>query len=177
MPKIIAFGTLIMACGLSTLAAQAQVQEWKPKMILFHVTSVQRADDPVACKSGKCNVVRYKVEGYADIQQGATTTEYVITCDEHVTSRPLPHRDNVCARFHAGNAYTAQLLSDSVSFPYSMLNKDFETDYNIVSEREMARAPEQPEVTKAPEKREATRGPEQPVSVKGLEQMASKAGN
>ena len=175
MSKIIAFVVVIMACSLSTL--RAQVQEWKPKMILFHVTSVQRADDPVACKSGKCNVVRYKVEGYADIQQGATTTEYVITCDEHVTSRPLPHRDNVCARFHAGNAYTAQLLSDSVSFPYSMLNKDFETDYNIVSEREMARAPEQPEVTKAPEKREATRGPEQPVSVKGLEQMASKAGN
>jgi hypothetical protein len=175
MPKIIAAGIVMMACSLSVLYAQEQ--EWKPKMILFHVTSVQRVDDPVACKSGKCNLVKYKVEGYADPQNNGTATEYVITCDEHVTSHPLPHRDNICARFHAGNAYTAQLLSDSVSFPYSGLNKDFETDYAIVSEKELMKSPELREATGNSEQREATKSPEKHEAAKGTEQLASKNSN
>ena len=90
---------------------------------------------------------------------------------------PLPHRDNICARFHAGKAYTAQLLSDSVSFPYSGLNKDFETDYNIVSEREIPINPAQPGINGNGEPREATNGPDQRDTTRSPEQLASKTNN
>jgi hypothetical protein len=121
--------------------------------------------------------MKYTVEGYVDIQHGVTKTEYVITCNELIYEFPRPHRGNICARFHAGNAYAAHLQSDSIEFPSSMLNKDFETDYSIVSEKEIPRGPFDMETPGSPEPQVATSGPEQREAPRGQEQMASKGAN
>jgi len=165
---------VMIACGLQTLGAQNQ--ERKPKVVTFHVTSVERADNPAACKTEMCSVVKYKVEGFVNAEPDSIATKYAITCDEYYSDRPHPHRNNICARFHAGNAYTAYLFSDSISFPFSGLNKDFETDYSIVSEMEIPRGPGQKDVNGGSEPREATRSPERQVPAKGPEQLASKTG-
>jgi len=136
MLRIIAIGLVIMACFLSALSAQELRAEQNPQVILFHVTSVQHADGANACSAGACSAIKYTIEGYAEMRYDAAMTEYVLTCDEYIVRKPHPHRNNICARVHAGNTYTVELLSDSVSFPYSRLNKDFEANYSIVSERE-----------------------------------------
>jgi hypothetical protein len=174
VPKIAVIWIALVLLSLS--ASNAAAQEMKPKEILFHVTSVQRVDSAVECKAGNCSVVKYTVEGFADGQHDPMTTQYVITCDEHMADRPSPHRNNICARFHAGEAYMAQVQSDVVSFPFSRLNKAFETDYNIVSEKEIARSLE-PARTGSQDQREATRVPEQHDTAKGPEQLASKEHN
>lgn len=175
MSKIIALGIVMMACYLPGLTAQTQ--DWKTRIILFHVTAVQHADNTAACKVDTCSSVRYTVEGYIETQQSATTTQYVITCDEFMNDRPHPHRDNICARFHAGKTYAAQLQSERISFPHSMLNKDFETDYSIVSEREIPINPAQPGINGNGEPREATNGPDQRDTTRSPEQLASKTNN
>ena len=175
MSKIVALGIVMIACSLPGLSAQAQ--DSKPRVILFHVTSVQHADDSAACRVHTCSAVRYTVEGYVELQQTGTTTQYVITCDEFMNVRPHPHRDNICARFHAGKTYTAQLQSETISFPHSMLNKDFETDYSIAAEKEIPLNPVQPGITGNGEPREATNGAEQRDTSRGPEQLASKNNN
>jgi hypothetical protein len=175
MSKIIALGIVMVACNLPGLRVQAQ--DLKPRAVLFHVTSVQHADDNTACKMDKCSAIKYTVEGYVEAQQPGTTTQYVISCDEYVYVRPRPHRNNICARFHAGKTYTAELESESISFPHSMLNKDFETDYSIVAEREIPVNPLQPGITGNGEPREATNGTEQRDTTRGPEQLASKNNN
>jgi hypothetical protein len=177
MSKVVAVAVAIVmiACGLQTLGAQDQ--DRKPKVVTFHVTSVERADNSTACKSDTCNVVKYKVEGYVNSEPNPVATRYVITCDEYYSDRPHPHRNNICARFHAGNAYTANLFSDIVSFPFSGLNKTFETDYSILSEKQIPIGLGQPDVNGGSEPREATRSPERQEPAKGPEQLASKTGN
>ncbi len=175
MRKVISLTIVMAACILPGLSAQAQEQ--RAKVILFHVTSVQRADNSAACKSATCSSVKYTVSGYADVENAATKTEYVITCDEFMNDRPHPHRDNICARFHAGKAYMAQLQSDVISFPHSMLNKDFETDYSIMSERAIPLGPDDRMAPGGSEPREATNGPDQRNAPKGPEQLASKGAN
>ena len=172
MSKVIAVAIVMITCGLQTLGAQDQ--ERIPKSVIFHVTSVERVDNSAACKSEMCSAVRYKVEGYVNAEPDATATQYVITCDEFYFDRPHPHRDNICARFHAGNAYTALLQSDRVSFPFSGLNKSFETDYSIVSEKEVPSGLNQRDANGVSEPREATRRPERLEPAKGPEQVASK---
>jgi hypothetical protein len=174
MSKIIAVATLMIACGMQMLGAQDQ--ERTPKSVVFHVTSVERVDNSAACKSEMCSGLRYKVEGYVDAEPNATATQYVITCDEFSFDRPHPHRDNICARFHAGNAYTALLQSDRISFPYSGLNKSFETDYSIVSEKEIPRNLDPRDTNGGSEPRQATGTPEKREPAKGPEQLASKNG-
>lgn len=172
MNKFFTVALLMVTFALSNLGAQ--VPEQKSKVILFHVTSVQHIDDSASCKGGECSVVKYRVEGYADGNQETTTTSYVITCDELFYQRPHPHRNNICARFHAGSAYTAQLMSDSISFPYSGLNKAFETDYSIVAEKEMPASINPQGAPGNSEPREATKAPQPQVPAKGPEQLAVK---
>jgi hypothetical protein len=171
MPKTAAVWIALVL--LSLCASSAPAQDTKPKEILFRVTSVQRADSAVECKAGNCSVVKYTVEGFADGQLDPMTTQYVITCEEYMADRPVPHRNNICARFHAGEAYAAQVQSDLVSFPFSRLNKVFETDYSIVSEKEIARSLK-PTNPGSQDQRDATRVPEQHETAKGSEQLASK---
>lgn len=173
MSKFIAVASVMIICGLVNPGAQAQGQ--KPKTILFHVTAVQRVDDSAPCKAAECSVVRYRVEGYADADRDAITTSYVITCDELFYERPRPHRSNICARFHAGSAYTAELSSDSISFPHSGLNKAFETDYAIVSEKELPASVFPHSAPGTTEPREATGNPAPQETAKGPEQLASRA--
>ena len=175
MSRIIAVAIVMIACGLQTLGAQDQAR--KPIVVVFHVTSVERVDNSAACKSGACTALRYKVEGYTDAEPGPLSTHYVISCDEFYSDRPVPHRNNICARFHAGSAYTANLLSDIVSFPFSGLNKSFETDYRIVSEKQMPKGLDQQNVNGESEAQQATRSQERRQPPKGPEQLASKANN
>jgi hypothetical protein len=175
MSKFIAVAIVMIACGMQTLGAQDQAR--KPIVVIFHVTSVDRVDNSAACKSEMCSALRYKVEGYTDAEPGPMSTHYVITCDEFYSGQPVPHRDNICARFHVGNVYTAYLLSDIVSFPFSGLNKSFETDYRIVSEKQMPRDLDPRNVNGGSQPQEATRSPEHRELPKGPEQLASKTGN
>jgi len=171
MPKTIFAVIVLFACALPCTGARAQ--EKNPKVILFHVTSVQRVDDAGGCKAGSCSVVKYRVEGFATAEGEAITTSYVISCDEVVFELPWPHRSNVCARFHAGNAYTAQLMSDRILFPFSGLNKAFETNYNIVSEKEIPAIGDHQGVPGSSEPREATKAPPVREPAKSAEQVAS----
>ena len=141
MLKSIAIALVMSACNLAVISAQEPQQN--TKTIVFHVTSVQKVDDTSACKSGMCSAVKYTIEGYAEIERNVSVNEYVLTCDEFAASRPHPHRNNICARVHAGSAYVVELLSNSVAFPYSRLNKEFEANYSIVSEKEASRGMEQ----------------------------------
>lgn len=141
MLKSFAIVLAMSACTLAAISAQEPHQN--SKTMVFHVTSVQFADDTSACKSGMCSAVKYTIEGYAEIDHNVSVNEYVLTCDEFAASRPHPHRNNICARVHAGSAYVVELLSNSVAFPYSRLNKDFEANYSIVSEKETSRGTEQ----------------------------------
>ena len=175
MFKIIAVAIVMITCGLQTLGAQEEAR--KPIDVIFHVTSVERVDNSAACKSDACSAVTYKVEGYADAELAPVSTKYVITCDEIYFDRPRPHRNNICARFHVGNAYTAQLLSDRISFPFSGLNKSFETDYSIVSEKEIPKGLDPRNANGATEQREATKSQQPRVLPKGPEQLASKSNN
>lgn len=172
MSKFIPLAIVMIVCNLSGPSARAQ--EEQPQAILFHVTAVERADDTAACKTESCSAMKYTVEGFADVHHTASKTQYVITCNEVMNSRPVPHRDNICARFHAGNAYMAELQSDRVSFPHSMLNKAFETDYSIVSEREIPKGPDDRETPGAREPREANNGRVRHEAAKGPEQLASR---
>jgi hypothetical protein len=174
MPKVIAIAAVMFACGLPTLCAQDQVE--KPKEVVFHVTSVERTDNSSACKVDRCSAVKYKVDGYVNAEPNAVATQYVITCDEYFLELPHPHRDNICARFHAGNAYTALLQSDRISFPSSGLNKSFETDYSIVAEKEIPKGLEMRDPDGSSEPRQATGTPEKREPAKGPEQLASKIG-
>jgi hypothetical protein len=141
MKKLIAVGAVLMACSFSLLGAQ-DLQP-KSQTVVFHVTAVHHTDEASVCKSGLCSTTKYTIEGFAEMEHNVSVTEYVLTCDEFAASLPHPHRNNICARLHAGNAYQVELLSDSVSFPFSRLNKDFEANYRIMSEREAARGMEQ----------------------------------
>jgi hypothetical protein len=172
MSKIFTLAFVMIAFGSSVLSAQTQ--QFRSKAILLHVTSVERAHGAVACKSGSCSAMKYTVDAYADAQRGATKTEFVITCNELMYDLPRPHRDNICARFHAGNVYFAHLQSDSISFPHSMLNKDFETDYRIVSEKEVALGPEDRLNADSADPRVASNHTEQPDTTKNSEQVASR---
>jgi len=174
MSRIMAVAALMIACGLQTLSAQDQ--ERAPKSVVFHVTSVERVDNSAACKSEMCSALRYRVEGFVNAEPDATATQYVITCDEYYLERPHPHRDNICARFHAGNAYSALLQSDRISFPFSGLNKSFETDYSIVSEKEIPRNLDPRDANGTSEPRQASGTPERREPAKGPEQLASKTG-
>lgn len=115
----------------------------------------------------------YTIEGFVSVSQVATNTQYVITCDEFKSNRPFPHRNNICARFHAGEVYTAEMQSDRVSFPNSRLNKAFETDYRIVAEKEIPKGPNDRETAGTSEPREAANGPHRAEAAKGPEQLAS----
>ena len=174
MSKIFAVATVMIAFGLQALAAQEPEQ--KPKVVTFHVTSVERVDNSAACKAEACSAVKYKVEGFADVEGNSVSTQYVLSCDEVYFDRPYPHRNNICARFHAGKAYTAYLNSDSISFPFSGLNKSFETDYSIVAEKEIPRNLDQRDANGGTEPRQATGTPEKREPAKGPEQLASKTG-
>ncbi len=172
MPKILTLAFVMIAFGVSV--ASAQTQQFRSKSILLHVTSVERSHGSVACKSGSCSSMKYTVEAFADARRGATKTEYVITCNELMYDQPQPHRDNICARFHAGNVYSAHLQSDSISFPHSMLNKDFETDYRIVSEKEVALGPDDRTTPGSAEPRVASNDPGQGDAAQGTEEAASR---
>ena len=172
MSKLLFVAVATVTFALSNLSAQRPEQ--KSRVILFHVTSVQRVDDSSGCKASECSVVKYRVEGYAEGDQENASTSYVLSCDELFYERPHPHRNNICARFHAGSAYTAQLMSDSISFPTSGLNKAFETDYSIVSEKEMPASLNPQGASGNTEPREATKSPEPPRPAKGPEQIASR---
>ena len=174
MSKIFAVATVMIAFGLQALVAQEPEQ--KPKVVTFHVTSVERVDNSVDCKSEACSAVQYKVEGFANVEDSSVSTHYVLRCEEIYFDRPYPHRNNICARFHAGKAYTAYLNSDSISFPYSGLNKSFETDYSILAEKEIPRNPDQRDANGGSEPRQATGTPEKREPAKGPEQLASKTG-
>jgi hypothetical protein len=141
MLKTVAIALVMSGCTLAMLSAQEPQQN--TKTMVFHVTSVQQVDGTSACKSGMCSAVKYTIEGYAEIEHNVSVTEYVITCDEFAVSHPHPHRNNICARVHAGSAYVVELLSNSVAFPYSRLNKEFEANYSIVSEKEASRGTDQ----------------------------------
>lgn len=170
MSKIISAAIVLLACALPCAGARAQ--EKASKVILFHVTSVERLDNPGGCKVGACSVVKYRVEGFATTEGDATTTSLVISCDELVFELPRPHRNNVCARFHAGNAYTAQLMAESVLFPFSGLNKAFETNYSILSEKEMPVSADR-SLPGSVEQHEATKTPAAHEPAKSAEQVAS----
>jgi len=171
MQKIGVFAILMIALNLSGVITQAQ--ELKSNVIFFHVTSVQHADNSAACQTESCSAMKYTIEGFVSVSQAATKTQYVITCDEFKNNRPFPHRNNICARFHAGEVYTAEVRSDRVSFPHSKLNKAFETDYRIVSEKEIPKGPDDRETPGKLEPREATNHPQQVDVAKGPEQLAS----
>jgi hypothetical protein len=141
MKKFITIGIVLVACNWSSL--RAQDLQPKTKIVAFHVTAVRQTVETNACQSGQCSQTKYTIEGFAEIEHNVSVTEYVLTCDEFAASLPHPHRNNICARVHAGSAYEVELLSDSVSFPFSRLNKDFEANYKIMSEREAARGMEQ----------------------------------
>ena len=140
MQKIGVSAVVVIALNLGGVITQAQ--ESKSNVILFHVTSVQRTDNSAACQTESCSAMKYTIEGFVSVSQVATKTQYVITCDEFKSNRPFPHRNNICARFHAGEVYTAEMQSDRVSFPNSRLNKAFETDYRIVAEKEIPKGPD-----------------------------------
>ena len=171
MQKIGVFAVMIIALSLSGVITQAQ--ELKSDVISFHVTSVQRSDNSAACQTGSCSAMKYSIEGFVSVSQSPTKTQYLITCDEFRSDRPFLHRNNICARFHAGEVYTAEVRSDRISFPHSHLNKAFETDYRIVSEKEVPKGPEDRELAGKPEPREATNSPRPVETAKGPTQLAS----
>ena len=171
MQKIGVFAIVLIALNLGGVITQAQ--ESKSDVILFHVTSVQRADNSAACETESCSAMKYTVEGFVSIDDVATKTEYVITCNEFKSDHPFPHRDNICARFHAGEVYTAQLQSDRISFPNSRLNKAFETDYRIVAEKAIPKGPNDRETAGTLEPREVANGSHQAEAAKGPVQLAS----
>jgi hypothetical protein len=140
MIRLVTIGAVLFACSLSLLSAQ-NLQP-ATRTVVFHVTSVRQTNEASPCNFGTCNTDKYTIEGFAELNGNVSVAEYVLTCDEVSASLPHPHRNNICARVHAGKAYEVQLLSNSVSFPYSRLNKDFEANYNIVSEKESGRGAE-----------------------------------
>ena len=141
MKKIIAVGIVLMVCSFSVL--RAQDLQPKSQTAVFHVNAVRQTEKASVCKLGQCSQTTYTIEGFAEIAPNVSVTEYVLTCDEFAASLPHPHRNNICARLHAGSAYEVELLSDSVSFTFSRLNKDFEANYRILSEKETTRGMEQ----------------------------------
>ena len=171
MPKIGVFAIAMIALNLCGQITQAQGS--KSNVISFHVTSVQRADNPAACQTESCSAMKYTIEGFVSVSHVATKTQYVIACNEFKNDRPFPHRDNICARFHAGEVYTAELQSDRISFPHSMLNKAFETDYRIMAEKEIPKGPDDRETAGTSKPREAAIGSHQAEAAKGPEQLAS----
>ena len=171
MQKIGVFAIVLIALNLGGVITHAQ--ESKSNVILFHVTSVQRTDNPAACETESCSAMKYTVEGFVSVSDTATKTQYVITCNEFKNDHPFPHRDNICARFHAGEVYTAQVQSDRISFPNSMLNKAFETDYRIMAEKEIPKGPDDRETAGTSKPREAAIGSHQAEAAKGPEQLAS----
>ncbi len=172
MQKIGVFVIVAIALNLGALITQAQ--ESKSNVILFHVTSVQHVDNPAACADTEsCSAMKYTVEGFVSLSNVATKTQYVITCNEFKNDQPFVHRDNICARFHAGEVYTAELQSDRISFPYSKLNKDFETDYRIMAEKVVPKGPGDLETPSSASPREAKNIPHRADGAKGPEQLAS----
>jgi hypothetical protein len=134
MREILALWVLILSgCALT---GNAQDQSVNIPATLFYVTSVGHSTNPAECEARPCTAITYRVEGYIKSQQDERIVDLVLTCNEHTAIKPAPHRLDICARVHAGKSYMIDLQSETVSFLHSGLNKAFEVDYKIESEKE-----------------------------------------
>lgn len=144
MPKaaiVVLVGSLSLLAG--HLNGQSQDDDGtKGRRIIFHVTSVHRADDDSLCQSGECSATKFTVEGYANGTHPGFRIEYVLTCDEYMVHKPNPHITISCGRVHANNDYEATVFTDSIAFIDSKPKAEgspAEVDYDIKSEKEVSK--------------------------------------
>ena len=119
----------------------AQSGVTKPLEITLHVTSVSKGAPVVCGDTPDCIVTETTVKGYADVEKTSIRIEYVLTCDQVMTTKEPPHLAISCGSIHANNDYHGRVFDNAISFwPVEKHTPPPQWGlYSIVSEKEISR--------------------------------------